>query len=39
MWNSAPVRWAFSAMSALFGGLGVFLLYLGLTTRQSFRAP
>ena len=29
MWNSTPVRWMFSAMSALFGGLGVFLLYVG----------
>jgi hypothetical protein len=29
MWNSAPVRWTFSAMSTLFGGLGVFLLYVG----------
>ena len=29
MLNSAPTRWAFSAMSALFGGLGMFLLYLG----------
>jgi hypothetical protein len=28
MWNSAPTRWAFSAMSALFGGFGVFLLYV-----------
>ena len=30
MLNSAPARWAFSAMSALFGGLGVFLLYVAL---------
>ena len=29
MLNSAPARWAFSAMSALFGGLGLFFLYLG----------
>ena len=29
MLNSAPARWAFSAMSALFGGLGMFLVYLG----------
>jgi hypothetical protein len=28
MWNSAPVQWTFSAMSALFGGFGVFLLYV-----------
>ena len=30
MLNSAPGRWAFSAMSALFGGFGVFLLYVAL---------
>jgi hypothetical protein len=29
MLNSAPARWAFSIMSAVFGGLGMFLLYLG----------
>ena len=29
MLNSTPARWAFSIMSALFGGLGMFLLYLG----------
>jgi hypothetical protein len=29
MLNSAPARWAFSVMSALFGGLGMALLYLG----------
>ena len=25
---SGPGRWAFSAMSALFGGFGIFLLYV-----------
>ena len=30
MWNSTPVRWTFSAMSALFGSFGVFLLYVAL---------
>ena len=30
MLNSAPVRWTFSVMSALFGGFGVFLLYVAL---------
>ena len=29
MFNSTPTRRTFSAMSALFGGLGVFFLYLG----------
>jgi hypothetical protein len=28
MLNSAPARWAFSVMSALFGGFGVFFLYV-----------
>ena len=30
MLNSAPARWAFSLMSALFGGFGLFLLYIAL---------
>jgi hypothetical protein len=29
MLNSAPARWAFSTISALSGGLGMFLLYVG----------
>ena len=35
MWNSAPTRWAFSVMSALFGGFGVFLLYVSFDDRTE----
>ena len=30
MLNSVPARWAFSAMSAFFGGFGIFLLFVAL---------